>query len=65
MTQKITNLYTQKRSSHKKSMKIKKDSIIKLRHNRAKEAIKKLNNKIYNKRPVKNLKILKNLLKTK
>ena len=40
MTQKAINLCTQKRSLHKKSMKIGKNSTIKLKIGRIKEAIK-------------------------
>jgi len=40
ITQKITNPYTQKRSSHEKSIKIGKDLTIKSKHNKAKKVIK-------------------------
>ena len=42
ITQKATNPCTQKRSLHKKLIKIGKDSTIKSKHDRAKKAIKNL-----------------------
>jgi len=46
-------------------VKIGKNSTVKLRHSKAKKVIKKLNNKVHSKRPVKNLKVLENSLKAK